>query len=101
VDSIRTPTLILHGELDDRVSAAQARELYRALRTIGTETQLVTYPREKHSIAERQHQLDLMTRVLGWYDRHLRDTEAYRSGTRCCRLRIVAPGDVWYRLVSG
>jgi dipeptidyl aminopeptidase/acylaminoacyl peptidase len=72
VSNAPTPTLILHGEEDKRVSVAQSVEMYVALRTLGVETQLVTYPREGHSIEEREHQLDLVRRILGWFERHLR-----------------------------
>ena len=71
VSNARTPTLILHGEDDKRVSVAQSVEMYVALRTLGVETQLVTYPREGHSIEEREHQLDVIRRVLSWFERHL------------------------------
>ncbi len=71
VSNTQTPTLILHGEADERVSAAQSVEMYVALRTLGVETQLVTYPREGHSIEEREHQLDLVRRVVGWFEKHL------------------------------
>ncbi len=67
-----TPTLILHGESDERVHPGQGREMYVALRTLGIETQFVTYPREGHRISERKHQLDLLGRIVSWYDRFLR-----------------------------
>lgn len=71
-----TPTLILHGEADERVHPAQGREMYIALRTLGVQTQFVTYPREGHRIVERKHQLDLVERVVAWYDRFLRPGSA-------------------------
>ncbi len=71
VRDVRTPTLILHGEEDTRVSVAQSIEMYVALRTLGVETRLVTYPREGHSIEEREHQLDVIQRVIGWFEEHL------------------------------
>jgi dipeptidyl aminopeptidase/acylaminoacyl peptidase len=64
-----TPTLILHGELDARVPTSQGVELYNQLRAIGATTQLVIYPREPHTIGERQHQRDLLERVIGWFDK--------------------------------
>ena len=67
-----TPTLVLHGQADDRVNPAEGQEMYIALRTLGVETQFVTYPREGHGIAERKHQLDLIQRVVDWYDRFLK-----------------------------
>jgi dipeptidyl aminopeptidase/acylaminoacyl peptidase len=71
IRNAKTPTLILHGEADDRVSPAEGREMYIALRTLGVETQFVTYPRERHSFTERKHQLDLIRRVVEWYEQHL------------------------------
>ncbi len=72
-----TPTLILHGESDDRVHPGQGREMYVALRTLGVETQFVTYPREGHRISERKHQLDLLGRIVSWYDRFLRSDKTH------------------------
>ncbi len=66
-----TPTLILHGEADTRVSPSQSIEMYIALQQVGVESTLVTYPREGHSIRERKHQLDLLNRVVEWYERFL------------------------------
>ena len=71
IRNANTPTLILHGEADDRVHPGQGREMYVALRTLGVETQFVTYPREGHPIKERKHQLDLVGRIVSWYDRFL------------------------------
>lgn len=67
-----TPTLILHGDNDARVHPAQGMEFHRALRTLGVPTRFVRYPREGHSIGERLHQLDLLRRLLDWYDRFLK-----------------------------
>ena len=68
----RTPTLILHGQSDTCVPVSQAYEFYRGLREQGVETELVAYPREGHPILERNHQRDLLDRVLGWFERHLK-----------------------------
>ena len=66
-----TPTLILHGVQDDRVTPAQGQEFYRALKTLGVPTQFVLYPREPHSFAERAHQLDVIKRTLAWFDQYV------------------------------
>ena len=39
---------------------------------MGVEAEMVVYPREGHSIRERAHQEDLQTRVVAWFDRHLK-----------------------------
>ena len=72
IHQVRTPTLILQGAEDQDVSPPQATEMYSALRAMGVETELVMYPREHHPILERQHQLDLLARVLEWCDRYMK-----------------------------
>lgn len=72
IDKAKTPTLILHGEKDVRVSPGQAWEMYTALKTKGVPTQLVLYPRSGHGVSERAHRLDLYTRQLEWFDQYLK-----------------------------
>ena len=73
IKNVQTPTLILHGEEDDRVPISQAYEFYKGLQDMGVETKFVIYPREPHGIKEHAHQLDLIRRVLDWYDCHLKN----------------------------
>jgi dienelactone hydrolase len=68
---IRTPVLILHGQNDPNVPLGQAIFFHRALRHFGVENELVVYPGEEHSIAERGHQIDVHHRFRDWFDRHL------------------------------
>jgi dipeptidyl aminopeptidase/acylaminoacyl peptidase len=68
---IRTPVLIVHGESDTNVPISQAEFFHRALRRFGIEHEYVVYPRENHSIRERNHQLDLLRRTREWFDRWL------------------------------
>ncbi len=64
-----TPTLILHGQSDERVPVGQGRELYVALRQRDIPTDMVIYPREPHSLREKHHHRDVLTRVVEWLDR--------------------------------
>ena len=50
----------------------QAYEFYTGLRDAGVETDLVVYPRERHSLQEYAHQLDVQKRVMAWFDKHLK-----------------------------
>jgi dipeptidyl aminopeptidase/acylaminoacyl peptidase len=68
---VTTPTLIVHGEADTRVSVTQGQEFYRALQVCGVETRFVRYPREPHGFQERAHQADLLRRIDDWLTRHL------------------------------
>jgi dipeptidyl aminopeptidase/acylaminoacyl peptidase len=71
VSAVKTPTLILHGDEDARVHPAQGMEYFRALKVLGVPVRFVRYPREKHGIDERSHQVDLMHRIIDWLGRYL------------------------------
>jgi dipeptidyl aminopeptidase/acylaminoacyl peptidase len=68
---VKTPILLIHGESDERVPLNQAIGFHRALLERDVPVQFISYPREPHGIAERNHQLDLLRRVRSWYDRWL------------------------------
>ena len=72
VENAKTPTLVLHGDEDVRVPVSQGWEFYRGLKQMGVETEMVVYPREGHSFREYGHQLDLLRRVLDWFDGYLK-----------------------------
>ncbi len=66
-----TPTLIVHGDEDARVQASQGAEMYRALKVLDVPVEFVRYPREPHGFKERNHQIDLLTRIGTWYEKWL------------------------------
>lgn len=68
----QTPTLILHGEADERVPVAQAWEIYRALTDLGVEVQMVLYPSAGHGISEPKQFVDVMIRWVNWYKRFIK-----------------------------
>jgi dipeptidyl aminopeptidase/acylaminoacyl peptidase len=39
---------------------------------LGVETNLVVYAHDGHAITNRDNQVDLQNRVLGWFDAHLK-----------------------------
>ncbi len=81
VTNCATPTLIVHGEADDRVHITQGAEMYRALKVLDVPVEFVRYPREPHGFKERRHQIDLLTRIGKWYERWLSpDSEADITG---------------------
>jgi dipeptidyl aminopeptidase/acylaminoacyl peptidase len=73
VKGVTTPTLIQHGERDDRVPLSQGKEWYNALKRQGCATKMVIYPRTPHSITEPRLLLDCMKRNLEWFDRYVRE----------------------------
>jgi dipeptidyl aminopeptidase/acylaminoacyl peptidase len=79
VAAVRTPTLILHGDEDARVHPAQGMEYFRALKSLGVPVRFVRYPREKHSFEERAHQIDLLQRIVDWFDLYLQSPSDQKS----------------------
>jgi dipeptidyl aminopeptidase/acylaminoacyl peptidase len=69
-----TPSLILHGEADDRVPVSQGEQAFMTLKQAGCETEFVRYPGEAHAMLRTglpAHRHDYLTRVVGWFQQHL------------------------------
>ncbi|HLJ49525.1 MAG TPA: S9 family peptidase [Bryobacteraceae bacterium] len=72
VQNVKTPTLVLHGESDDRVPTSQGYEFYHALKNRGVTTKMVVYPRTPHGPREPKFILDIAERQLDWMDEYVR-----------------------------
>jgi len=72
VKNVKTPTLLLCGENDVTDPIAQCYQFYRGLTRFGTESEFVAYPREGHGLREERHQIDMMNRMIGWFEKHLK-----------------------------
>ncbi|HKD52837.1 MAG TPA: prolyl oligopeptidase family serine peptidase [Steroidobacteraceae bacterium] len=59
------------GEDDTSHPVGQSKGLYRALKHFGVETEMVLYPGEGHSPRRGECNIDMLGRILSWYDRHL------------------------------
>jgi dipeptidyl aminopeptidase/acylaminoacyl peptidase len=75
VKNAKTPTLILHGERDDRVPMSQGMELYVALKRLGVETEMAVYPRTPHGPQEPKFIIDCGERMLRWFEKYVRGRE--------------------------
>ncbi len=72
VADAHTPLLIVHGTADERVDVGQARELYRALETLGgAPVRLVLYPGEGHGNRDAAARYDLCLRLVRWMEHYL------------------------------
>lgn len=67
----KTPTLVVHGNSDVRVPVTQGWEFYNALHANGVDAEMVAYPRQGHAFHERAAQLDLLKRLIGWFEKYL------------------------------
>lgn len=69
--NFRTPTLVLHGELDYRVPYYSGLELYASLQAQGVSSRLVVFPNENHWILSPQNSIHWYWEVNHWLARHL------------------------------
>ena len=71
IKQAKTPTLIEHGQADQRVPIGQSQELYLGLKKNNVPVELVFFPREPHGLQEPRHQLDKMTREYEWFAKYV------------------------------
>lgn len=69
VDHVRTPLLLIHGDLD-YVPIQQSEEFYSALVRLGARAEFVRYLGEGHSPRSPANIRDMWRRVLAWFDRY-------------------------------
>jgi dipeptidyl aminopeptidase/acylaminoacyl peptidase len=72
VKQVKTPTLLLCGEDDTTDPVEQCYQFHRGLRRFSVDTELVVYPREGHGIREEKHRIDVLDRVVGWFEKYLK-----------------------------
>ncbi len=71
VKNVKTPTMIMHGQVDTRVPLAQAQEFYMALKEMNVPVEFVVYPRENHGFTEPRHQMDRVRRYVWFFSKYL------------------------------
>jgi dipeptidyl aminopeptidase/acylaminoacyl peptidase len=71
-DGFQTPTLVIHGARDYRVSDTQGLAMFTALRRQDVPTRLVYFPDEGHWISKPANQRVWWTEVQEWLVRYLR-----------------------------
>jgi dipeptidyl aminopeptidase/acylaminoacyl peptidase len=66
------PLLVLQGERDIRVPKEEAEQVVAILKKEGRTVDAVYYPEEGHGFIKREHQVDELTRSVGWFDKYLK-----------------------------
>lgn len=72
VANAKTPTLFLHGEMDNDTPICEAEQMFMALKKLGVETQMVRYVDDGHGIRKKPvNQLDSLRRAIAWFKKYL------------------------------
>jgi len=71
IKNVHAPTLIVGGDRDAEVPITQSYEYWNALRRLGVKTEFVVYPDEGHFFFKRSDQIDVMSRLVNWFNTYL------------------------------
>jgi dipeptidyl aminopeptidase/acylaminoacyl peptidase len=76
VSKWKTPTLVIHGQLDYRVPDSQGLAVFTALQRQGIPSELLYFPSENHWVLKPADSVQWYDSVLGWLNRWLQPAAA-------------------------
>ena len=79
VQRVTTPTLIVHGEADERCPIGQGEQMFMSLLQVGCEVEFARYPGGYHGFPRNgppEHRADFLARTLRWFRAHLGEADA-------------------------
>ena len=82
---VKTPTLFIHGEVDQRVPYEEGEQMYFALKRRGIPAKMIQYEGQPHGIAGHWNNVHRMLHELRWFNQYLgqpRTTTTTSSGQR-------------------
>jgi dipeptidyl aminopeptidase/acylaminoacyl peptidase len=77
--NFKTPTLVVHGELDYRVPVGEGLQLFSTLQRKGVPSKLLYYPDEGHWVLKPQNSELWYKTVLDWFDQWLKPNASTAS----------------------
>jgi dipeptidyl aminopeptidase/acylaminoacyl peptidase len=72
VKNFKTPTLVIHSDLDYRVPIDQGLQLFTALQRRGVPSKLLYFPDEGHWVLKPRNSRLWYETVIGWFDQYLK-----------------------------
>ena len=70
--NVKTPTLFVHGEVDQRVPYEEAEQMYFALKRRGIPAKMIQYAGQPHGIAGHWNNVHRMLNELRWWNQYLK-----------------------------
>ena len=69
--NVKTPTLFVHGEVDQRVPYPEGEQMYFALKRQGVPAKMIRYAGQAHAIRGHWNNVHRMINELAWWSRYL------------------------------
>jgi dipeptidyl aminopeptidase/acylaminoacyl peptidase len=82
---VKTPTLFIHGEVDQRVPYEEGEQMYFALKRRGVPAKMIQYEGQPHGISGHWNNVHRMINELKWFDQHLRGRSATTTSSGSSR----------------
>jgi dipeptidyl aminopeptidase/acylaminoacyl peptidase len=80
IQNIQAPLLVLQGDNDPRVPKEETEQLVEVLKKRGKVVEVVYYPDEGHGFDKLEHQIDAARRIVGWFEKYLKEAPAAPAG---------------------
>ena len=81
-DQIKTPLLLIHGEMDNNTGTfpIQSERMYNAIKGHGGTTRFVSLPYESHGYAGRENLLHVLAEQFEWMEKYVKGNESKAGG---------------------
>ena len=76
IGNAKTPTLVIHSEMDQRCDIEQGEQVFVALKKLGVDTEMVRFPDEPHGLSRggrTDRRVVRLGHILRWFDKYLKD----------------------------
>lgn len=74
IGNARTPTKVLHNEMDLRCPIEQGEQVFVALKRLGVDTEMVRFPDEFHGLSRTgrtDRRIARLNHIVSWFDKYL------------------------------
>ena len=80
--NFKTPTLVIHGQLDYRLDVSEGLQLFDTLQVMGVPSKMLYFPDEGHWVLKPQNSQLWYETVNDWVDRWTQDPRTQDQGTK-------------------
>ncbi|MBA7485216.1 Dipeptidyl-peptidase 5 [subsurface metagenome] len=76
IGNVKTPTLIIHSEQDLRCVIEQGEQIFVALKKLGVDTEMVSFPEEPHGLSRSgrtDKRIERLNHMVDWFNRYVKE----------------------------